>query len=124
MLIRSLTLLTLALSVTAHADFAPGVWNQLQDGGTQTITARIESLDISTKAVRVGYREMVDDGTKGQMNLCMDSIADHSQAEGWLSSVNNQRIESLRQALNSRELVDLSFKGPWSPCLSSIALKK
>ncbi len=124
MLLRQITLIILTLSGTAHADFAPSVWDQMQHGGAQTITARIESVDISTKFIRVGYQEMVNDGAKSSMNLCMESIADHSQHEGWLSAVNNQRIETLRQALKSRELVELSFQGPWSPCLSSISAKK
>ncbi len=124
MTLRLLTLLTMTLSGTAHADFAPSVWEQMQNGGAQTITARIESLDISPSAVRVGYQEMVTDGSKSSMNLCLESLADHSMHEGWLSAVNNQRIESFRQALKSRELVELSFKGPWSPCLSSISAKK
>jgi len=117
-------LLAMTISVTAHAQFAPGVWDQLQHNGDRTIEARIEGIDISSKSVQVEYQEMVDDGGKGRIDLCRESVGDHSQHEGWLSAVNNQRIETLRQAKRSGEIVTISMRGPWSPCLSSISVKK
>lgn len=116
--------LALTISVTAHAQFAPGVWDQLQHNGDRTIEARIEGVEISSKSVLIEYQEMVDDGNKGRVELCRESIGDHSQHEGWLSAVNNQRIEALRQAERNRQLVKISLRGPWSPCLSSVSTIK
>lgn len=116
--------LALTLSVTGRAQNGPGVWDQLQHQGERTFDARIEKLEISTRSIVVGYREMVDDGGKFEIILCSESVADHSQHEGWLSAVNNQRIETLRQAFKSRETVRISVRGPWSPCLSSISMVK
>jgi exosome complex RNA-binding protein Csl4 len=113
----------LALSVTSRADFGPGVWDQLQNRGDIIVLAKITKLEISPSQVSVGYREIVK-GKKDKAGLKTATLCREQSTLSYANVEHHQRIESLRDAYRSGEIVKLSMTGPWSPCLSSITLSK
>ena len=99
--------IALSMSLTAHADFAPSVWAQLQMRGVRTLQAKITSLEMNGSQTRVGFREAGVSGSGHQeMDLC-ESL---------------KEIELFRRAYDSGEILELGFQGPWSPCISSVRI--
>ncbi|MGE4131572.1 MAG: hypothetical protein AB7F86_08020 [Bdellovibrionales bacterium] len=118
---RLLGVAILSIYFTAHADFGPSIWQQLQTQGDRVVTAKIEALDVHTQLVRVAFAETGENHARGRLELCQDEGSAPAHREAFVTALHQQRLEILREALRTGEEVQLSIKGPWSPCLSSIA---
>ena len=111
----------LSTSLTAHSEYGPGVWEQMQNGSTQAIRARIESVDVSGDQAVVEYSD--HSGRRTKSPLCIETQPLPSgRSEELKAMFQNQRLEQLREARRSREVVELSFQGPWQSCLTSVRL--
>lgn len=122
---KTLALFALVLfAAHAFADADPSVWEQMQTGSVTTIEGIVKGLDIRGTSVLV----KIADGDDGQVSthtlkLCT-ADSDNFRSEEERAVFFHQRVQSLREAYKSGESVQLSYRGPWQPCLVSVAIGK
>lgn len=102
----ALAVILMSISGTALADFGPGVWEQLEKRGNTFVSTKITALEISDEMVIVEFEG-------GRAKLCSRD-----------SSLNDQRVATLRDAYKSGEIVELGFQGPWNTCLKTISQRR
>lgn len=79
--------------------------------------AQVESIEVSGSKITVGFKDHDQTQT---VELCQDP-----KNEPFFGvTFQNQRVEILRDALQSGKKVELGLKGPWSPCLDSVKISK
>ena len=120
-------ILQLSLTCFSHADVQAGVWDQLQQSGGSRTQAQIVGLEVLGNSVNVTVQKVEGKSSAREtLKLCTEiaSAADNDffRSEEQRAAFFNQRMTSLREAYQSGELVQLSSKGPWSPCIQNVAL--
>jgi hypothetical protein len=93
------------------------VWDELQSGNTQSFQARIISLTPENGDFLVNYS--TDDGRKSNGKLCK-SPSTATSVDAWEVAAANLQVQALQDAVKSSRLVQLSIRGPWSPCLNVV----
>jgi len=125
-----INLLIYAILATAHADYAPGVWEQLeqsspsaftqmQEGKTHPIEGKIADVELRAPAVYLTVKRKNDLGVavRETFKLCTED-ADRWSTESERAMQINQRVQAMRDAKKSQESVRLLYRGPWSPCVT------
>ena len=118
-----LVLTTLLFVSSAGADyvFPPGVWEQLERGSLEPIQAKIRQVKFQGGGVLLSIEKITD--AKGNTALETYSLCTHDKAmNNWNSEAEramalNLRVQALREAEKSREIVRLGLRGPWQPCV-------
>lgn len=105
-------------------NFGPGVFEQLQHGTLSPTVGKITSLEVGDKGIAIGVTTKTGRKatTTTTARFCDDSSG--SEAESFRSAQTVARLELLREAYKSGEIVELAFAGPWNSCIHSIRLSK
>jgi hypothetical protein len=127
-----LVVLMLAALLAPLVGADTSVWEQMQEGHTSQVRAKIKSLEINSGSVRVGFVTKVNgkDSPALEYTRMCDDFATEGIPNGYIDSESrraalaSQRMELLRDAFKSGETVELAYKGPWNPCLQSVRLVK
>lgn len=94
-----------------------GVWDEMQSGNTLSFEARILSLTPENGDFLVTY--LTQDGQKSNGKLCK-SPTQTTTADAWEFAAVNFQTQALQEAMKSSRRVQLSIRGPWSPCLNVV----
>lgn len=108
-------ILTILALVASRA--SAGVWDEMQSGNTQSFEARILSLTPENGDFLVTYATR--DGQKSNGKLCK-SPSQATTADAWEFAAANIQVQALQDAVKSSRRVQLSVRGPWSPCLNVV----
>lgn len=107
------------------------VWDQMQTSGLERVTGKVTALEFQgTGTLNLSLQVAGEGGTKitksfqsstDTMNGACNN-AYHSDEER--VAFFTQRVELLREAFKNEDVVELSFSGPWNPCLNSVRVVK
>lgn len=119
-------ILTMLLGLTAWADSQPGVWDQMQTGSSVAVKGKIKSLNVRANSVEIVLSQGSENLTR-TFKLCTEissSTADNDffRSEEQRAAFFHQRMESLREAYRTGQVVELGSRGPWNPCLDSVRI--
>ena len=123
MLWRQIWPVLLSIGFTAHADFAPSVWLQLQTQSTATLAeqaavhAKIDDLTYVSENILVSYLEL---GIQNQKSLYFCPLVNSSTLDPLHFATYQEQMETLRRAIKSARPITLEISRPWSPCIKSI----
>ncbi len=119
-------ILTLIVSLHAKADVSPAsVWEQMQEGTTSRVEAKITGLEILANRVKIEFTVTGD--KKADSALLCDDFGrkgdnQYFDSEERRAALFRERVQSVRDALNSGATVEIAYSGPWKPCLQSVNL--
>ena len=119
-------ILTLIVSLHAQADVFPAsVWEQMQEGTTSHVEAKITGLEILANRVKIEFTTTSDKKTNSAL-LCDDfgrkGDNQYSDSEERRAAFFFERVQSVRDAFKSGATVEIAYSGPWNPCLQSVNL--
>lgn len=109
--------LIFAASIATAEGFGPSVWDQMQHESANASTGKITSLEIGDQGIEIG---VTSNGDQATTKFCDDSAG--SEGESYRSAQAVARLEILREAFKSGEKVELTYDGPWKPCLRSVRI--
>ena len=114
--------LLLFLSGTAKAEYIwpTAVWDQLESGSVDSIETKIERVELRDGRVLLTLGKDTD-GREDQAYLCTHDKALQLPELARLAAI-GMRVQSLREAAKSHDLVKLGHYGPWSPCVWPITI--
>lgn len=122
--------LMIGCSIAMADGFQPSVWQQMQEGQTSTVAAKIKTIEVLDHGVSISFAKK--DGRREvteTAKLCDDfSTSGHDNAyfdsEERRAAFFRERMELIREAYKTGETVELAYRGPWNACLQSVRLSK
>ncbi|NJL25592.1 MAG: hypothetical protein HC902_10745 [Calothrix sp. SM1_5_4] len=94
---------------------ADGIWDDMRDR-SNVVRGKIETLEIRGNSLRIEI---------GGQTLSSPFCADSAGASEYILAVYIQeQMAALREAWRSQAPVEISLRGPWSPCVSAIRVTR
>ena len=118
--------LVILVGAQAWAEAQPGIWDQLQTGSRTAIRGKIKSLNVRANSVEIVLTVGARASTPS-LKLCTEIASasadnDFFRSEEQRAAFFHQRMESLREAYRSGQIVELGTRGPWNPCVDSVQI--